>query len=77
VRNTHERQVWLKPYVSDPINFTASVGGGGGKVNLAYVHRSSVSAIPYPPFNFKIPGIGSLKWLNIAALGRQFLKSAP
>lgn len=77
VRNTHERQVWLKPYVSDPSSFTSFVTGGGGFARVRYVNRSSLAAIPYPAWHFRIPGIGSLKWLNIAALGRQWLRTRP
>lgn len=35
-----------------------------------YVSRSQ-SSIPMPTFHFKLPGLDSLKWLNIAALARQ------
>lgn len=36
------------------------------------VNRAPLSAMPYPGWHFKIPGISSQKWYNVAALAAQF-----
>ncbi len=41
-----------------------------------YVNRTP-SSIPQPSFHFKVPGLASTAWLNIAALSQQVLSSRP
>lgn len=41
------------------------------------VNRSRVNSMPYPRFHFKIPKLGSLKWVNVAALISQISASRP
>ena len=41
------------------------------------VDRGPLLTIPYPGWQFKIPGFQSLRWLNVAALARQFAGTKP
>lgn len=54
---------------------TGSVGGGG--LEAVYKNRVPVNQLPYPRFHFKIPGLGSLKWANVAALVAAINSSKP
>jgi hypothetical protein len=48
---------------------------GGGFYTLAtWVNRVSLSSIPAPNFEMRIPGMDSTKWLNIAALSEVIRK---
>jgi len=49
----------------------------GGKSRSIYKSRAPLISLPYPGFRFKIPGIGSLKWANTAALVAQIAGSRP
>lgn len=51
--------------------------GGGACSSTTYVRRSPQSSIPFPTFNFRVPGLGSLKWVNVAALAAQIAASSP
>ena len=44
---------------------------------LTRVKRESITSLPYPGFQLKFPAFSSLKWLNVAALARQFVKTKP
>ncbi len=61
-----------------PIAFQfGSVGGSPKFYALGrYVIRGA-SSVPYPSFHFKVPGIASNAWLNIAALSTQIARSKP
>lgn len=48
-----------------------SIHGGGGYRLAVYVNRIGVPEPPYPSWTFRIPGLSSMKWLNIAALSKQ------
>jgi hypothetical protein len=52
----------------DNANYDFAVSGGAAKVEVVYVNRQPQTAFPVPGFQFKIPGLDSLKWVNIAAL---------
>lgn len=43
-------------------------GVGGTVAATTFVTRGIYAGFPYPPFQFRIPGMGSLKWINIGAL---------
>lgn len=40
-----------------------------------YKLRSAISAPPFPAWHFRLPGLGSLKWVNTAALAAQIFGS--
>ena len=44
---------------------------------LTRVKRESIASMPYPGFQLKFPAFSRLKWLNVAALARQFVKTKP
>lgn len=52
------------------------VGGGGQTLSRMHT-RTALSTMPYPSWQFRIPGLTSLKWLNIAALSQQIRESKP
>lgn len=54
-----------------------SGGTSGGSTEGLFVARSTVDSLPYPRFRFKIPGLGSMKWVNVAALIAQINGSKP
>jgi len=45
-------------------------GGSAGETEEfeRKITRSSLSSLPFPSFRFQVPGVDSLKWINIAAL---------
>lgn len=51
--------------------------GGQAASSTTYVQRDPQTAIPFPPFHFRIPGLGSLKWVNVGALAGQIFGSRP
>jgi len=68
-RSTEVSAVYGSPNIA-PTKWS-SVGGGGQ--TLCRMHlRVALTTLPYPSWQFRIPGLGSLKWLNIAALTQQF-----
>lgn len=48
---------------------TSSAGGGQVELSKTFVSRSEQLSFPVPGFDFRLPGIGSTKWLNLAAFG--------
>jgi hypothetical protein len=51
--------------------------GGGGYRLATRVRRQPEPTLPLPSWTFRIPGMPSLKWLNIAALSQQIRQSRP
>lgn len=51
--------------------------GGGGQTYCRMHQRVPMSTMPYISWQFRIPGLTSLKWLNIAALSQQIRESKP
>ncbi len=78
VKNENSRQCGGLFLASEPLTpgYHSSVGGGTGKATSTAVKRGS-SGVPYPGFRFKIPGMGSLKWVNISALLAAIQRSRP
>lgn len=78
IRNDEKRQ--LSPFFiqgSPPTpGYHSNVAGGGGSSMSTSVSRGT-SGIPYPSFRFKMPGMGSLKWVNISALLAAIQRSKP
>jgi len=64
------------PTIPDPNVTYSTLSGGVCRHRGVYVHRTP-SGVPYPGLHFQIPGLGSVKWLNIAALTTQILSSSP
>lgn len=66
------------PYMQQTYDtIITSYSGGGAKMSVVRVERKPLFSIPFPSFQFKFPGLGSTKWLNIAALARQCYGSHP
>lgn len=63
--------------VANPLGYVVTAGGGRAVAKRVWKHRVGVGSIPYPGFNFRIPGISSLKWCNVAALTAQIAGSRP
>lgn len=64
-------------HVPTPSIPTVSILGNPSCFTLArYVNRVP-SGIPFPSWRFQVPGIDSMKWLNIAALTNQIASSRP
>ena len=51
--------------------------GGGGRTFCRMHRREPLPSIPYPAWQFRIPGLTSLKWLNVLALSQQIRSSKP
>lgn len=51
--------------------------GGRCKTYSTFVRRTRLNSVTYPGLQFRCPGLGSPKWLNIAALAGNFLRSSP
>lgn len=51
--------------------------GGGGYKLAVQVNRIGIPYAPYPDWTFRVPGLSSMKWLNIAALLAQIRGSRP
>jgi len=68
-----------KPYQipSTTATFACSSSDAGFYASATKVKRVAVGSMPYPGFQLKFPAISSLKWLNVAALARQFAGSKP
>ena len=49
----------------------------GFYVSATSIERGALTSIPYPDFHVKFPKFSSLKWLNVAALARQFAGTKP
>ena len=61
----------------DPIHFSGVQGSNNVSLTIdrsrtlqVYVDRRS-AGLPYPKWNFRVPGMGSMKWLNVNALAIQ------
>lgn len=54
-----------------------SPGISAEELKAVYVNRQPINDLPYPRVHFKVPGLGSLKWLNTAALISQIQRSKP
>lgn len=63
----------------NPADLTRSVSGGAVTSQTTYVDRAtaSVDVFSMNRLMFEVPGMDSLKWLNIAALGSKFRMSRP
>lgn len=62
--------------VAGPLGYSVSAGGGQAVAKRVWKHRTT-SQIPYPGWNFRIPGINSTKWCNVTALVAQIAGSRP
>lgn len=58
-------------------HYAVRAGGGSANSSVIYKQRDPQFGVPLPPWRFRIPGIGSLKWVNVGSLYTQFLASAP
>lgn len=77
VRNSSALTLNGVRHVPTPSLPTCSISGNPRFYALArYVNRTP-SSIPYPSFGFKVPGLDSTKWLNIAALTEQIFTKRP
>lgn len=65
-----------RPNPSSVSQFDIVPSGGGGRVRITSVTRFK-SSVPYSDFQFRVPGLSSLKWLNVAALVAQIAGSRP
>lgn len=68
---------YVYPGVAAATGYVIQCGGGGACSSTTYVRRLPQLEPPMPSFNFRCPGLGSLKWVNIAALAAQFSGSSP
>ena len=64
-----------RPAALAAYNISPSVGTASSEA--VYKHRNVVDQMPWVNFRFKIPGLGSLKWVNVAALAAQIRASRP
>jgi hypothetical protein len=58
-------------------HYNVNVGGGAACSSSIYCRRDPQYAPPFPFFRFRIPGMGSLKWVNVGALIAQINGSSP
>lgn len=58
-------------------HYAVRASGGSANSSAIYKQRDPQFAVPLPPWRFRVPGIGSLKWVNIGALATQFARSRP
>jgi hypothetical protein len=65
----------VRPLKESGLDTTAY--GGKSHVSATRVARAPISSFPYPGFHFKVPGVGSMKWCNVAALIAQISGSKP
>jgi hypothetical protein len=75
-RNTGTKQFQDLFFQGVSGGYTVSLSAGKAWTQGIYVDRVS-SNLPYPSWQFRIPGIGSMKWLNIDALALQCFGSKP
>lgn len=61
----------------DVAHYPPSVSGGRAFVRCSYVNRHSLNEVVYPGLQFRMPGLGSTKWLNIGALAAGFIRTSP
>lgn len=59
-----------------PNGYDVVPGGGAGVSKRVWKHRTATT-IPYPGWNFRIPGLSSRKWCNVTALVAQIAGSRP
>jgi len=75
VRNAGTSNVINARLNTNATSWGPSYLSGKGTYSLCvYVNRAP-SSIPYPSFRFQMPGLDSMKWLNIAALTEQVRKA--
>jgi hypothetical protein len=60
-----------------PTHFDCEVRGFDRRSSSEYKKRSAIASVPFPSFHFRIPGLGSLKWVNTGALIQQIRASRP
>lgn len=60
-----------------PANMSSSVSVGGSRASVVQLGRGRLSSPPYVGFRFRVPGLGSLKWVNTGALVAQIAASRP
>jgi len=78
VRNITKKTTFLTGlHAPLPANTFESVSVSPEVWTITDVTRVPVNSLPYPSFHFKMPGIGSLKWVNISALISQISASKP
>lgn len=65
------------PDVSSLPFYDIDVTGGAYYAGATRVNRTAITLIPYPRFQFKLPGMESLAWLNVAALASAFARTRP
>ena len=65
------------PLPTTAATWSTSCSDAGFYGLLTRVKRESITSMPYPGFQLKFPAFSSLKWLNVAALARQFVKTKP
>jgi len=76
-RNTTQRihTPWFDANNHPGILLNCAVGGTSAATT--WVSRGPMNSIPYGTFRFKIPGFGSLKWVNIGSLMATINRSRP
>lgn len=63
--------------IEPPIAGDSMSVSGDRFYSLAQFVSRAPSSVPSPSWTFKIPGVDSMRWLNIAALSQQIRQSAP
>jgi len=77
VRNSGLAWVGPPSVKSEYAWLTKTVNCGPARCLRVRVSRVPLVSMPYPSWRFQIPGTGSMKWLNIAALTEQCFGSKP
>ena len=62
---------------SAAVAYNISPGYAGASSEATYVKRMPIDQMPYVNLRFKIPKLGSLKWVNVGALAAQIRASKP
>jgi hypothetical protein len=69
---------YLNPATTKASGFDViDVRGGNTVSSTTWFNRQSVTDFPFPPVTFRMPGLDSLKWVNVAALAANMASSAP
>ena len=77
VRNSATLNIGRPYQLATATDYSTSCSDAGFYGLLTRVKRESITSMPYPGFQLKFPAFSSLKWLNVAALARQFVKTKP
>lgn len=65
-------------YVANvPVNTSTNVAVSGSEASVTLKGRTLITSPPYVGFRFRVPGLGSLKWVNTSALIAQIAASKP